>query len=710
MRKFILLNLILLCLALSIQAQQRLTLEESVRQQFTTFAPTTIDQLQWLPGRDEYVFVKDSVLYIASIKRKDQPLLTLRQLNDYLGPNPEKQFPVITWMNGRTFMFEQNGRMVHVDLDARKAEFSKTHPESAENVDYDKARKQWAYTEGNDLYVINNEKQWRITSNPSTIVSGQSVSRNEYGIEKGTFWSPDGSLLAFYQKDESEVTEYPLTNYVNVPATVKNIKYPMAGGRSEKINVGVHNTLTGETTYLDLNYGREDDQFYATNLTWAPDNRTILIAWLNRQTNLMQLKSFDATTGKEIKVLFSEKENKWIEPLHAATFVPGLSEQFLWMSERDGFMNLYLYHLSGTLLGQSKLPFEILEILGFDAKADRVFVRATGENPTEVHTYTIRLSTWEAKKVTNAAGIHQALVSSVSGAVLDTYSNLTTPNHVQLIDGKGKKVRDLLIAKNPYEGKVIGGTEVFKITSNIGDDLWCRLIKPSNFDPTKKYPVVVYLYNGPHVQLVNSGWMGGASLWMHYLADQGYLVFTLDGHGSDNRGKKFEQIIHRQLGTQEIEDQMAGVEWLKKQPFVDAERLGIHGWSYGGFMTTSMMLRKPGTFKVGVAGGPVIDWRLYEVMYTERYMDTPDENPEGYKTADLTNYVQNLKGKLLMIHGTDDDVVVLQHNMRFQKACIDKGTQVDLYLYPGHAHNVRGKDRVHLMRKVIDYLEQGLRP
>jgi dipeptidyl-peptidase-4 len=272
------------------------------------------------------------------------------------------------------------------------------------------------------------------------------------------------------------------------------------------------------------------------------------------------------------------------------------------------------------------------------------------------------------QKITSADGVHNISVSGSGKYVLDTYSNLTTPNKIDLNVVLGKSIKNLLTAKNPYENKVIGQTEIFTIKSEDGTDLYCRLIKPSNFDPNKKYPVVVYVYNGPHVQLVTNSFLGGASLWMHYLAEDGYLVFTVDGRGSSNRGKAFEQAIHRQLGTVEIQDQMSGVNWLKKQKFVDANRMGIHGWSFGGFMTTNMMLRTPGTFKVGVAGGPVIDWKLYEVMYTERYMDTPQENPEGYKSADLTQYVKNLQGKLLMIHGTDDDVVVMQHNMKFMKA------------------------------------------
>jgi dipeptidyl-peptidase 4 len=246
------------------------------------------------------------------------------------------------------------------------------------------------------------------------------------------------------------------------------------------------------------------------------------------------------------------------------------------------------------------------------------------------------------------------------------------------------------------------------LNANNGVPLYCRLIKPSNFDAKKKYPVVIYVYNGPHVQLVTNTYLGGASLWMNYLAEKGYLVFTIDGQGSAHRGKSFEQIIHRQLGEQEMADQLVGVEWLKMQPYVDAGRMAIHGWSYGGFMTTSLMTKKPGTFKVGVAGGPVIDWRLYEVMYTERYMDTPQENAEGFDKTNCLKYVDQLQGKLLMIHGADDDVVVLQHNARFIEACVKKNKEVDFFLYPGHAHNVRGKDRVHLMNKIIEYITDNL--
>ena len=232
---------------------------------------------------------------------------------------------------------------------------------------------------------------------------------------------------------------------------------------------------------------------------------------------------------------------------------------------------------------------------------------------------------------------------------------------------------------------------------------------PTDFDKTKKYPVIVYLYNGPHLQLVTNNFPASGNLWYEYMAQRGYIVFTMDGRGSSNRGTQFEQAVFRNLGETEMKDQLKGVEYLKSLPFVNAEKMGIHGWSFGGFMTTSFMLKYPEVFKAGVAGGPVIDWTLYEIMYTERYMDTPKENPEGYAKANLLDKVQNLKGKLLMIHGAQDDVVVWQHSVKFLKSAVDKGVQLDYFVYSGHPHNVSGKDRVHLMQKVTDYFDLYLK-
>jgi dipeptidyl-peptidase-4 len=706
-------SFIIMCaivLNLPLSAQQRLTLEEAVTGQFRQFAPTTIQQLQWVPGADLYSFVKDETLFIGAVKQgnPDRKILALPELNTLMGSGDLKRFPAITWISIERFYFEEKNGFWEVDMKLKKAQKVSGYPSEGANVDFHNKSRRTAYTKNNNLFITLNQKEIAVTNEPSHMVCGQSISRNEYGISKGTFWSPDGAKLAYYIKNESNVTDYPLIDFTTTPASSKTIKYPMAGGKSEIVYVGVYDVATAQTVRLKMGRLPENDQYYMTNLTWSPDGKTIYVAWLNRTTTDMRFISFDASTGMEVATLFSEHDDKWVEPLFPAYFVPTSPNLFLWISQRDGFNNLYLYDTKGTLLRQTTAKYDITEFLGFDFDGKHAFVMATGENPTESRAYKVKLSDFSMTEMTPIAGTHKVQVSENGMFIIDQFSNLSVPNTINLATTEGRLIRNLHTASDPYAGKSIGKTELFTVPGPDGTALWCRLIKPSGFDATKKYPVVVYVYGGPHAQMNTNSWLGGASLWMNQLAEEGYLVFTLDNRGSANRGKKFQQVIHRQLGTAEMQDQLAGVEWLKKQAYVDASRMAIHGWSFGGFMTTTLMLKSPETFKVGVAGGPVIDWSMYEVMYGERYMDMPQENPQGYQSSNLTNHVKNLKGKLLMIHGMDDDVVVMQHNVNFLKACVDNKVQVDFFAYPGHAHNVRGKDRVHLITKIVDYIKTNL--
>jgi dipeptidyl-peptidase-4 len=706
-------SFILLCvlvLNFTASAQQKLTLEEAVTGQFRQFAPTTIQQLQWVPGADLYSYVKDETLWIGAVKQgtPDRKILALPELNTMIGNGDLKRLPSIQWISIERFFFEEKNAFWEIDMKLKKGQKVSFYPAEGANIDFHSKSRRTAYTRNNNLYITFNQKEIAVTNEPAHMVCGQSISRNEYGISKGTFWSPDGAKLAYYIKNESNVTDYPLVDFTSTPASSKTIKYPMAGGKSEVVYVGVYDVATSQTVRLKMGRVPENDQYYMTNLTWSPDGKTIYIAWLNRTTTDMRFISFDAATGMETATLFTEHDDRWVEPQFPAYFIPESPNQFIWISQRDGFHNLYVYDTKGTLLKQSKAKFDITEFLGFDFSGKHAFVMATGSNPTESRAYKVNLSDMTLTDMTPIAGTHAVKVSENGVYVIDQYSNISVPNTINLNTTEGRMIRNLHTAVDPYAGKSIGKTELFTLPGADATELWCRLIKPSNFDATKKYPVVVYVYGGPHAQMNTNSWLGGASLWMNQLAEEGYLVFTLDNRGSGNRGKNFQQVIHRQLGTTEMQDQLTGVEWLKKQAFVDANRMAVHGWSFGGFMTTTLMLKSPETFKVGVAGGPVIDWSMYEVMYGERYMDTPQENPQGYQNSNLTNHVKNLKGKLLMIHGMDDDVVVMQHNVNFLKACIDNKVQVDFFAYPGHAHNVRGKDRVHLITKIVDYIKSNL--
>ncbi|MEY2629669.1 MAG: hypothetical protein RLZZ469_564, partial [Bacteroidota bacterium] len=532
-------------------------------------------------------------------------------------------------------------------------------------------------------------------------VSGQSIARNEFGISGGIFWSPKSNYLAFYQKDETEVADYPLLDITETPGKLVNIKYPMIGQKSEKPRVGIYNVATGKTVFIAPK-GSQDD--YLTNLSWTPDEKFVLIAELNRGQNDMSLNLYDAATGTFIRTILNEKNPRWVEPEHEAFFPNAKSNNFIWFSEKDGFQNLYYYTLEGKLIKQlTNNAFVAKDIIGTNIAGTEIYFKATGPNPTNMLVYKVDLK-GKQTLITKDQGVHNVVPSADGNWFFDEFSNHDTPSKSLLYD-KNLKAKTLLVSPNKYDGYEIGTAEIKTIKSADGTtDLYTRLIKPSNFDPTQKYPVLVYVYGGPHAQMITNSFLDGANLWMYWMAEQGYLVFTVDNRGSDNRGFAFESSIHRNLGTYEMEDQLKGVEYLKSLPYVDGNRLAVHGWSYGGFMTTSLMLRKADTFKVGVAGGPVIDWKWYEVMYGERYMDTPAENAKGFEENTVYNYVKNLKGKLLLIHGTSDDVVVEQHNLSLVKKFVEAGKQVDYFPYPMHKHNVTGKDRVHLIQKVLNYV------
>lgn len=700
------------CLAVSVlpsaaQNAQSLTLDEAVLGQFRQFAPKTLEQLQWVPRTDSYTYVRDQKVVLATSSGKELELFGLEELSAWIGGEKLASMPMLNWRNADEIEVQIKEKHYVISMKEKRAKMLYADPENAANPDHHYASNRLAYTVDNHLWVAINGEARQVTRDEKGIVAGQSISRNEYGISKGTFWSPQGNLLAFYRKDERQVTNYPLTDYKATPAVVKEIKYPFAGAHSEHVSVGVYDVASQRTTYLKVAEG-DADSYYLTNLTWSPDEKLVYVAWLNRATTDMRWQAYDAQTGVLKQTLMTEHDDKWLEPEFPLFFAPKSKGEIYWITEKDGFNNLYKYDASGKELARTQANFEITEFIQFDDAGAAAFVMATGENPTESKLYRVDLKSMQMTCLTPIGGTHRAMVSGSGKFILDQYSNLQTPNRIVLRNQKGVELRELINAPNPYKDRAIGTTELFTIKSEDGSDLWCRVIKPSNFDPNKKYPVLVYLYGGPHAQMVTNTFLGGASLWMNYFAEKGYIVFTLDNHGSAHRGKKWEQSIHRQLGSIEMRDQIKGLEWLKDQTWVDDDRMAVHGWSFGGFLTSTLMLRSPESFKVGVAGGPVIDWALYEVMYGERYMDTPAENPDGYALSNLTKHTASLKGDLLMIHGTDDDVVVMQHNMRFMEACVKSKTQVDFFAYPGHAHNVRGKDRVHLMAKILDYVEEKL--
>ena len=573
------------------------------------------------------------------------------------------------------------------------------------------------------LYVVDAQgKEHQLTTDGSReIVYGQSVHRNEFGIDKGTFWSPDGQRLAFYRMDQSMVTDYPQVDIFPREATYEPDKYPMAGMNAHVVTVGVYDINTNKTVYLKTPQASvcgdsvaTSAPIYFTNIAWSPDAKTIYMFELNRDQNDCRLVSYDAATGNRMSELYRETSEKYVEPLHPIQFLPWDSSKFIMQSQRDGYNHLYLYSKEGKLLRQlTSGPWVVQEVLGFNAKQKSVLIAANKYHPLHRWLYSVNVANGKMKELVTTDGVHRAEASPSGNYLLDRHSSPTQPRNISLIDissGKTVKITHLLQATDPWKDYARPIFECGSIKAADGvTDLYYRMVKPYNFNPEKKYPTVVYVYGGPHAHNVEASWHWQSRSWETYMAQKGYIVFILDNRGSENRGRDFEQATFRQLGQIEMQDQMKGVDYLRTLPYVDMNRLGVHGWSFGGFMTISLMLNYPDVFKVGVAGGPVIDWKWYEVMYGERYMDTPQQNPEGYEKASLINKAGNLKGKLQIITGYNDNTVVPQHCLSFLDACIKAGTQPDFFAYPGEEHNMRGHASVHLHERITQYFEDYLK-
>jgi len=658
MKKFLPISLLLLLISFSgISQKKELTIEDAVIGQWRQLAPKSLSGVQAY-GEDGFSYVKDykEINLISESGIAVESIIKLEDINIALkegGYIEIKHFPYwdYSWRNKDQLVFNSNGYRHTLNIKENKLVHSAKIPNGAEHINFCKENNYIAYTIENNLYFLNNlNKSIQITNDEDKgIVNGNSyVHRQEFGINNGIFWSPKGSFIAFYRKDERSVTNYPLVDITTRIATVKNTKYPMIGEKSEEVTLGIYNLKTGKIVFAKVTDFTKER--YLTSITWGPEEKYIYIGVLNRGQDHLKLNKYDAETGKFIKTLFEEKNARYVEPEHPLIFVNGLKDQFLWFSERDGYNHLYLYNTQGKMIKQlTKGNWVVLDFLGFDKKNMNFYVTATKDSPIETHLYEVNFKKRKKrniKKLTNTSGNHRVVLSNSKNFFYDSYSNINIPQNSNVVNTGNLKSKQLLSAENPLNEYKLGEMKLGVLKAADGEtDLHYRIITPPDFDPAKKYPVVVYVYGGPHAQLVNNSWLGGTGLWAQYMAQKGYVMFTIDNRGSSNRGFEFESIIHRQCGQEEMKDQMKGIDFLKTLPYIDTERIGVHGWSYGGFMTTSLMTTYPEIFKVGVAGGPVTDWKFYEVMYGERYMDTPKENPEGFKKASLLNKADKLQGR-----------------------------------------------------------------
>lgn len=608
--------------------------------------------------------------------------------------------------------------------------------EGPTNFDFCKENGYMAYTIGNDLYVAH-EGDFSSMVNPKVtgnqqqekdVVYGQAVHRNEFGIMKGTFWSPKGTYLAFYRMDQSMVTDYPQVNTTTRIAELVPDKYPMAGMTSHKVTVGIYSVKDGKTIYLQA--GDPTDRYF-TNICWSPDEKSVFVIELNRDQNHAQLVQYDAVSGEKLDVLYEEKHTRYVEPQHPLTFLPWDNSLFIYQTQRDGFNHLYLMDTKTRLKGEwqtgednedqyceylkttslTEGDWLVQDILGFNTSRKEIIIASTEISPLQTNIFSLSVKNGKRTLIGVADGTHQAKLSASGTYLIDYFTSNDVPREISILPTTGKKGITLFTAIDPLKEKYnLPEITVETIKAADGEtDLYYRLIKPVNFDPNKKYPAIIYVYGGPHAQMIHNTRFYDARGWDLYMAQQGYVMLTVDNRGSDNRGIKFENCTFRHLGTEEMKDQVQGAKFLQSLPYVDADKIGVHGWSFGGFMTTNLMLTYPDIFKVGVAGGPVIDWQFYEVMYGERYMDTPQENPEGYKESNLRLKAGNLKGRLEVIIGGMDPTCVPQHSISFLRACIDAGTHPDFFIYPEDGHNMVGHDRVHLHEHITRYFLDHLK-
>lgn len=703
--------------ALPIMAQKLFTLED------LNYGGTNFRNMQpknmWLTWWGDQLIQTDvEECYTINTKTgKKQRLFTLNEINKWAGsdeeanryvrhlmnasfPYPDK--PLVAVGNKKAFLL--------VDFKAKKVVWQDSISGQTAN-DWNSVSRATAYVEDGQLYVVDGQgnKRQLTTDGSREIVYGQSVHRNEFGIEKGTFWSPDGQHLAFYRMDQSMVADYPQVNIYTREAAYEPDKYPMAGMTSHKVTVGVYDVAADKTVYLDA--GDPTDRYF-TNIAWSPDSKTVYMFELNRGQNDCRLVSYDAATGKRLTELYRETSDKYVEPMNPIVFLPWDDTKFIMQSQRDGYNHLYLYNKDGQMLRQlTSGQWVVMEVLGFNKKQKSIVIKANKEHPLHHRLYSVSM-TGLVKQLETVDGVHNGQLSSSGNLLIDRYTTPTRPRVIDVVDITKKTPRhtNILEAEDPWTGYQQPIFECGSIKAADGvTDLYYRMVKPADFNPEKKCPTVVYVYGGPHANNVQASWHWASRPWETYMAQKGYIVFIVDNRGSQHRGRDFEQATFHQLGQIEMQDQMKGVDYLRTQPYVDMNRLGVHGWSFGGFMTISLMTNYPDVFKVGVAGGPVIDWKWYEVMYGERYMGTPENNAEGYAKTSLISKAGNLKGKLQIITGYNDPTVVPQHCLSFLDACIKAGTQPDFFAYPGEEHNMRGHASVHLHERITQYFEDYLK-
>jgi dipeptidyl-peptidase 4 len=570
-----------------------------------------------------------------------------------------------------------------------------------------------AFVRNKDLYTMDIDKGTEVrhtTTGCDTVYNGilDWVYMEELftrGEVRSFWWSPDGKRLAFLEIREGSMPVYPIVDQLPLDATYRLQRYPKPGDKNPVVRVGIVDARGGDITWTDVDTG---DDSYIARVYWQSDSRGVAIEKLNREQNHLTLFFADAATGRG-DVVMDETSPTWVNVTYLKHYY-AKKRQFLFGSESDGHMHLYLHNLDGSLIRQvTKGDWEVFELAGVDEKKGRIYFTANEGDVLQRHLYHIDESGKNMKRITSEEGTHMVTMSPDFKYYIDRYSSESRPERVSVCNVDGKSLFVIGDQMSPELAAIHYAAPTFFSIQDGGRTYQCRMVKPLDFDPAKKYPVIVYVYGGPGVQVVRKVW-SRHDLWHSYMASRGYIVFSIDNRGSEGRGKAWEESILERMGTLELQDQLAGVNYLKEQSYVDPERIGVWGWSYGGYMTLNAMFNAPDVFKAGVSVGPVTDWRYYDSIYTERYMKLPSENEKGYTASAPATHAENLKGSLLVMYGDVDDNVHIQNSVSLAKKLIDAGKDFDLMLFPGKEHSIVGTaDRTFLYRKMTIFFDRNLK-
>jgi dipeptidyl-peptidase-4 len=694
--------------------QTELSLKQAVQTPWKLFE--SLPERQWIPGSGDFSAMDPNQRKRVTRQTVGKPssslaftakqtLRALRLAGAKIPSSPMERLPEFRWQDTNTIRLRHASAIYHWKIGELKAKKvlelpSGVAPSAIANDD-----SRAAYILDHQLFLQVGTERKQISSDGSKdVVYGGPAHRSEFGIHDGLWWSPNGRFLAFYREDLRPVTVYPYVDHTVMPPTAVHGRYPMAGRNNSVVKVGVYDTELHRLVYLQ--HGSETD-IYWTNVTFSPDDQDIYAAIVNRGQDHMQLLRFSPLDGSTQHMLFEERDAQWVEPEHGPIFLDSKPGQFLWFSQRDGYRQLYLYKRDGTLVRQvTKAAFDIQDFAAFTPGCEHALVHASGSDPLQMHLWQVELATSLMSPITSERGWHTSKLNKSGTAAIDNYSSLNLPGRSSVIDISTSKPSHTVEVGHKFPE--LGTQNFFHVNTKDQTKLHGTVILPPNLDKTKQYPALLNVYGGPHSQLVKDRWLGGSSTWLHYMATQGFVVCTLDNRGTDNRGIDFAQSVHRKLSSLETEDQLLAVQHLHSMPFVDKKRIGVHGWSYGGYMTLNLMLRSPGTFACAAAGAPVTDWAQYETGYTERYMDTPAENPRGYQQASLAPLAKDLRGRLLIIHGTNDQTVMWSHSLALVDAFVKAEQLVDYMPYPMQKHGIRGPGRPHLYRLLTRYFQDHL--